>query len=36
VALGAVAGRYHYVIDVMLGVVLGIVAGVAVTVATAR
>jgi membrane-associated phospholipid phosphatase len=36
VALGAVAGRYHYVIDVMLGVVLGIAAGVAVTVASAR
>jgi membrane-associated phospholipid phosphatase len=26
VALGAVAGRYHYVIDVLLGVALGIVA----------
>jgi len=32
VALGAVAGRYHYVIDVMLGVVLGIVASAAVMV----
>jgi membrane-associated phospholipid phosphatase len=32
VALGAVAGRYHYVIDVMIGVVLGIVASAAVIV----
>jgi membrane-associated phospholipid phosphatase len=32
VALGAVAGRYHYVVDVMLGVVLGIVASAAVIV----
>ena len=32
VALGAVAGRYHYVIDVMLGVVLGIAASAAVVV----
>ncbi len=32
VALGAVAGRYHYVIDVMIGVVLGIAASAAVIV----
>ena len=32
VALGAVAGRYHFVIDVMIGVVLGIAASAAVIV----
>ena len=32
VALGAVAGRYHYVIDVMIGVVLGVAASAAVIV----